>query len=129
MVSLYASFVYGILYASLGALPYEFSQKRGWSKLVGSLPFLAELVGCAIGAGVNISNQRFYLRKFEANDHRPVPEARLPPMMSGSLFLVSGLFIFAWTAQADAHWLAPVIGVILLGERQVHHERGSLDRG
>ncbi|KAI7666716.1 MFS general substrate transporter, partial [Hortaea werneckii] len=115
LVALYASFVYGILYASLAAFPIEFEEARGWNKVVGALPFLAMLLGVIIGAGANLFNQKFYIKRWRANNCRPVPEARLPPMMAGSLFFVAGLFMFAWTSSPSIHWIAPCIGIVLLG--------------
>lgn len=115
LVALYASFVYGILYASLAAFPVIFQENRGWNKVVGALPFLAMLLGVILGSAANLLNQKFYLKRWEANNRRPVPEARLPPMMGGSLFFVAGLFILAWTSPPDIHWIAPCIGIVLLG--------------
>ncbi|KAF2760610.1 MFS multidrug transporter [Pseudovirgaria hyperparasitica] len=115
LVALYASFVYGILYANLGAFPYVFEELRGWNQVVGALPFLALLVGILFGAVANILNQKYYIKKFIANGRRAVPEARLPPMMMGSVVFAAGLFIFAWTADPKFHWIAPVIGATLVG--------------
>lgn len=115
LMALYASFCYGILYASLGALPYEFETIRGWNKLVGALPFLAMLLGVIAASGLNILNTKFYVKKMEQNNGRPVPEARLPPMMLGSILFVTGLFTFAWTGDKDIPWIAPCIGIFLLG--------------
>jgi len=115
LVAMYASFVYGILYASLAAFPIEFEEVRGWNQVVGALPFLATLLGVLLGACANLLNQKFYIKRFIANNRRPVPEARLPPMMVGSVIFTAGLFIFAWTSQATTFWLAPCIGIVLLG--------------
>ncbi|KAL1386458.1 MFS multidrug transporter [Phyllosticta capitalensis] len=114
-VALYASFVYGILYAQLAAFPVVFEEQRGWNKVVGALPFLAILTGILIGAVANIFNQKYYFKKLSANNFKPVPEARLPPMMLGSVFLASGLFIFGWTASPRFHWIAPIIGCACVG--------------
>ena len=115
LVALYASFVYGLLYGNLAAFPLIFEQERGWNPLVGSLPFLGLLIGIILGGGINVLNQRFYISKFKANDDKPVPEARLPPQMLGSIFFAAGCFIIAWTSPRQYHWIAPVIGTVLLG--------------
>lgn len=116
LMALYASFVYGILYLSLSSFPIVFEEVRGWNLLVGSLPFLALLVGVFIGAVGNVLNQKFYLARFKANNNKPVPEARLPPMMFGSIVFAAGLFIFGWTGyRRDIHWIGPVIGAALIG--------------
>jgi MFS family permease len=115
LVAIYASFVYAILYANLAAFPIVFQEQRGWNPLVGSLPFLAVLIGILIGACGNLLNQKHYAAAFKANKNRPVPEARLPPMMIGSVVFSAGLFIFAWTADPKFPWIAPCIGAALLG--------------
>lgn len=62
-----------------------------------------------------ISNNKFYIRKFETNGNKAVSEARLPPMMIGSIFFAAGLFIFGWTSYENIFWLAPVIGLVSMG--------------
>lgn len=108
-VALYASFVYGILYLNLASFPIEFQEERGWNMVVGALPFLALLVGILIGAVVNVTNQRFYVKRFKANNNRPVPEARLPPMMLGSIFFAAGMFIFGWTSPRHTFWPGAIL--------------------
>lgn len=114
-VSLYASFVYGVLYANLASFPLEFQEERGWNQVVGALPFLALFIGILLGGAANVLNQRFYNRKFLANANKAVPEARLPPMMFGSIFFTAGLFLFGWTSEKSIPWIAPCIGAVLMG--------------
>lgn len=115
LVALYASFVYGILYLSLASFPVVYQEVRGWNQVVGALPFLAYLVGILFGAAINLANQRFYISRFKANNNRPVPEARLPPMMLGSVFFTAGLFIFGWTGQKQIHWFPSMVGATCMG--------------
>ncbi|KAL5045767.1 hypothetical protein BDW71DRAFT_208031 [Aspergillus fruticulosus] len=115
LVALYASFVYGILYLSLASFPVVFQELRGWNQVVGALPFLAYLVGILFGAGINLANQKFYISRFKANNNRPVPEARLPPMMLGSVVFAAGLFIFGWTSQLDIYWFPSMVGGACMG--------------
>jgi hypothetical protein len=61
------------------------------------------------------SNNKFYILKFKENNNKAVPEARLPPMMIGSVFFAAGLFIFGWTSPAHLFWLAPCIGLFCMG--------------
>ncbi|MCJ1479070.1 hypothetical protein MMC13_007754 [Lambiella insularis] len=114
-VSCYNSFVYGLLYANLAAFPLEFEEERGWNQFVGTLPFLGTLIGIIFGGLANILNAKFYIKRFHANGNKPVPEARLPPMMVGSVFFAAGLFLFAWTSGKNTPWIGPVIGTVLLG--------------
>ncbi|KAF7956899.1 hypothetical protein EAE96_004223 [Botrytis aclada] len=115
LMVLYASFVYGILYLCLAAIPVQFALARGYGPVTSELPFLALLLGTIFGGTANILNNKFYTCKFEANDNQPVPEARLPPMMIGSIFFAAGLFIFGWTSAPSIHWVAPCIGLVFMG--------------
>ncbi|KAK2784519.1 hypothetical protein FQN52_008940 [Onygenales sp. PD_12] len=115
LVAIYASFVYGILYLSLSSFPIAFQEVRGWNQVVGHLPFLGLLTGMLIGCALNLYNQKFYLKKFYANNRRAVPEARLPPMMVGSIFFSAGLFIFGWTSHPTTPWIAQLIGTSSMG--------------
>ena len=115
LVALYASFVYGLIYANLAAFPLEFEEERGWNLLVGALPFLALLVGILLGGSTNILNQRYYNRRFAANGNKAVPEARLPPMMAGSVVFAGGMFLFGWTSSKSIHWIAPCVGAAMMG--------------
>ena len=83
-----------ILYASIESVAFEYSQLRGWGPVVSQLPFLALLLGCLVAAAANIYNNIYYGKKLAANHFRPVPEARLPPMMYGGFAFSAGLFLF-----------------------------------
>lgn len=113
-MALYASFCYGILYMQLGAIPIIFGEVRGWSLLVAELPFLSILIGCVLGAGINVVNQIFYNKAYHANGDRAVPERRLPPMMIGAVLFSGGQFMVGWTSSPSIPWIVPVIGLVLL---------------
>ncbi|KAL1954660.1 hypothetical protein VTO42DRAFT_854 [Malbranchea cinnamomea] len=115
LVALYASFCYGILYLNLSSFPIIFQDERGWNKVVGALPFLANFVGIIIAAFVNVFNQKFYLAKYKANNNRPVPEARLPPMMAGSVLFAASHFIIGWTSSRTIPWITTCIGASCMG--------------
>jgi hypothetical protein len=115
LVALYASFCYGILYLNLASFPIMFQDERGWNQVIGALPFLALFVGILFAAAANLVNQKFYVAKLRANNMRPVPEARLPPMMAGSVFFASSLFIMGWTSDREIPWIATCIGAACMG--------------
>lgn len=115
LVACYASFVYGIVYLMLAAIPIQFGEERGWGPVVSETPFLGILLGALLGGAANILNNTFYTRRFKANGNKAVPEARLPPMMVGSVFFAAGMFIFGWCSDPSIFWLAPVFGTVCLG--------------
>lgn len=109
------------------AFPIEFQETRGWNAVVGSLPFVGVLLGCFIGAAVNMWCNRFYLSRLKANDNKPVPEARLFPMMIGGVVLTASLFLFGWTSKRDIHWIGPCFGALLLGSSFIMIFQGALN--
>lgn len=83
-----------ILYASLESFALEYGLLRGRGPVVSQLPFLALLLGCLFAAAGNIFNNIYYGKKLVANHSKPVPEARLPPMMVGGFAFSASLFLF-----------------------------------
>ncbi|KAF4335197.1 major facilitator superfamily transporter [Fusarium beomiforme] len=105
-----------ILYASLESFALEYGRFRGWGPVVSQLPFLSLLIGCLFAAAANIFNNIYYGKKLVANHFKPVPEARLPPMMGGGFAFSAGLFLFGWTSveHVSSPWPS-IIGVFLTG--------------
>lgn len=117
LIALYASFIYGVFYASLASFPIIFQDDRGWNPLIGSLPFLALLLGIILGSGLNVLNQVFFYnpRLVSRGTEKAIPEARLPPMMLGSVLFAGGLFLLGWTSHPRFHWCIPATGALLVG--------------
>lgn len=114
-IAFYASFVYALLYLTLEVFPIVFEEDRGWSPVVGSLPFLGLFVGVLAAVFINLANQPRYARISDAAKGRPVPEARLAPMAIGGVLFAIGLFWFGWTANPKIHWISPVLAAVFIG--------------
>jgi len=114
-IALYASFVFGILYMTLQFFPIVYQHNRGWSTVVGSLPFAALFVGVLVALFINLANQPRYARAVEASGGKPVPEARLMPMAIGGFIFVVGLFTFGWTADPKIHWGPSIVAAGFIG--------------
>jgi len=114
-IAIYASFVYALLYMTLEVFPIVFEQNRGWPAVSSTTPFLALFVGVLSAVVINLGNQPRYARIVDANGGKPVPEARLAPMVVGGVLFVIGLFWFGWTANPDIFWLSPVIAAAFIG--------------
>jgi hypothetical protein len=100
---------------SLEWLPIVFEDVRGYQPVVASLPFIALFLGVLGAMGLNLGAQPYYHRAVNANGGKSVPEARLPPIMSGSFFFCGGLFWFGWTSPAHYHWILPCLGLVCIG--------------
>lgn len=91
-ISLYMSFIYGLVYALLEAYPYVFQGTYGMNDGVSGLPFLGLLLGLFLALGFILSQQGSYARKLAANNNKPIPEWRLVPPVVGAFVFPVGLF-------------------------------------
>lgn len=92
LVTLYMSFIYGLMYALLGAYPVVFSGIHGMSLGVGSLPFIGLMIGEFIGGVYMLVDMQVYVKKLVRNADIPVPEWRLPPCVVGGVVFAAGMF-------------------------------------
>lgn len=116
LLSIYMSFIYGLLYLFLTAYPIVFQRIHGFSPGVGGLPFFGMIIG-QLSAGLFIVlRQPSYQKKLAANNDRPIPEWRLPEVIIGGVAFSLGLFWFGWSGyRADIHWIVPTLSGLLTG--------------
>jgi DHA1 family multidrug resistance protein-like MFS transporter len=115
--SVYAAFIYGLLYLFLTAYPKIFQGVYGMSAGVSGLPELGAVLGCAItGVIMVVFRQKAYLQKLEANNNVPVPEWRMIEAMYGAVLFAGGLFWLGWSGyKSSVHWIVPIIGGVVTG--------------
>ncbi|MCJ1366390.1 hypothetical protein MMC16_005518 [Acarospora aff. strigata] len=115
-ISLYMSFVYGLVYALLAAYPYVFEQIHGMTPGVAGLTFIGLITGVLLALGFILSQHVTYRRKLVENNNVPVPEWRLRPTILGAPVFAVGLFWFGWTGfTSKIHWAAPAAAGIFIG--------------
>jgi hypothetical protein len=114
-IAFYASFVFALLYTTLEVFPIVYSEHRGWSPVVSSLPFLSLFVGVLGALCINLANQPRYARIVERAGGKPVPEGRLAPMVVGACIFAIGLWWFGWTADPPTPWASSVVAAGLIG--------------
>lgn len=117
LITLYNSFIYGLLYLFLTAVPMVFLVEYRFKSGVAELPYLAMLIGVFIGGVICILFERRFNRVMHSNGGKPVPEERLPPMMIGSVLFAGGLFWLGWAGSFPerVHWIVPTIGTSFIG--------------
>lgn len=115
-LTIYMSFIYGLLYLFLTAYPLVFQGVHGMNPGVGGLPFFGMMVGIFIVAGYIVWDARKYNKKLAANNGIPVPEWRLPPVIVGGMLFSAGLFWFGWTGfTRSIHWIVPTLSGLFTG--------------
>lgn len=92
LISLYMSFIYGLVYALLEAYPVVFEQVYGMSPGISGLMFIGLIIGILLALGFILSQHRAYTSKLAENNNIPVPEWRLRPTMIGAPIFTIGLF-------------------------------------
>ncbi|RAH50603.1 MFS transporter [Aspergillus brunneoviolaceus CBS 621.78] len=116
LVTLYMSFIYGLMYALLSAYPVVFQEIHGMNLGVGSLPFIGLIIGEFAGGAYVLMSQGSYTKKLIANGDVPVPEWRLPPAIVGGAAFTIGLFWYGWTGWTQSiHWMAPTASGVFTG--------------
>ena len=98
-LSIYMSFIYGLLYLFLTAYPLVFVGVHGFTSGQSGLTFFGMITGQLLAGAAVILMQPWYNRKLEGNRGLPIPEWRLPNMMAGGVSFAIGIFWFGWYAH------------------------------
>jgi hypothetical protein len=115
MITLYMSLIYGIIYGFFEVFPVSFQEERGYNLGVGSLPFLAVLVGVILGCLVIAYITRTRIARVMQETGAMVPEERLIPMIIGGGLLPIGLFWFAWTSSPNISPWPQIVSAVPIG--------------
>ncbi|KAI0077547.1 MFS polyamine transporter [Panus rudis PR-1116 ss-1] len=116
LLGVYMAFIYGLLYLFLTTIPGIFEGVYHERVGIAGLHYIALGVGLTGASQINArSMDKIYMYFKKKNGGNGRPEFRLPPMFPGTILLPAGLFITGWTARADVHWIAPDIGIALVG--------------
>ena len=116
LITIYMSFIYGILYLFLTAYPLVFQGVHKIKPGVAGLPFFGMVVGIFLVAAYIIYDSKNYNKKLAANGGIPVPEWRLPPVMLGGALFALGLFWFGWSGyKASVPWIVPTLSGLFTG--------------
>ena len=92
LVSLYMSFIYGLVYCLLEAYPYVFEEIYGFAPGFSGLPSIGLIIGQVLGCGFILSQHATYVKKLVENKNVPVPEWRLVPTLLGAPVFTIGIF-------------------------------------
>ncbi|CAG8958175.1 hypothetical protein HYFRA_00000527 [Hymenoscyphus fraxineus] len=116
LLSIYMSFIYGLLYLFLTAYPIVFQQIHGMKPGVSGLPYFGMIIGMLIAGVYIILTQPSYNRKLLANNNVVIPEWRLPPVIAGGISFTIGVFWFGWSGYKESiHWIVPTLSGLFTG--------------
>ncbi|WWC63519.1 uncharacterized protein I303_106122 [Kwoniella dejecticola CBS 10117] len=116
-VTMYMSFVYGVVYLLFEAYPFVFVYNHGFNALQNGLCFLGFFTGGVICVVLfmTIIEPRFQRYAKRVAPLPPAPEKRLELCVISGWSLVIAMFWFGWTSYSSIHWISPVIAGGLIG--------------
>lgn len=116
LMSIYAAFVYGILYLLYTTLTFVFEQNYGFSPGETGLTYIGSGVGMFLGLfGVMGASDRLLKSKAAKHGGEMKPEYRLLPLMACGWLMPVGIFIYGWTIEYSVQWAVPLFGTLLFG--------------
>ncbi|ODO11081.1 hypothetical protein I350_01683 [Cryptococcus amylolentus CBS 6273] len=116
-VTMYMSFVYGVVYLLFEAFPFVFEQNHGFNAGEEGLAFLGFFSGgcAAVIFFVTVIEPRFLRHAKAVAPEAPRPEMRLELCVISGISLVIALFWFGWTSYSSIHWISPVLAGAFIG--------------
>jgi len=112
--ALYVALIYGIYYSFFECFPVVYIDGYGFSLGQQGLLYLSIFIGISVGLVMYFTWLRITWEPAVATWNIGPPERRLIPALFASFLLPIGIFLFAWTATPDIHWVVPTIGIVLL---------------
>lgn len=114
--SLFTSVVYGYLYLLFTSITEVFEDYYNFSTDMVGLVYLGlgvgSLIGMAYFSGLSDRHIKSQAIKYGGGLK---PEYRLHVLPVGAITMPIGFFIYGWTAQYHTHWIAPLIGMAVIG--------------
>lgn len=116
LLSLYMSFVAGLLYLLFTTISTVFVDTYHWSAELTGLAYLGVGLGflCSLVIVARTSDATI-LKLSKHNNGVYEPEMRLPACIFFGMFIPISLFWYGWTADKHVHWMAPIIGLAPFG--------------
>lgn len=121
---IYVGLAYAYLYILFTSLTPLFMRIYHFNTVNAGLTFLGLGVGSMIGvAYFSASSDKYMKKKAAIAKEQGIvdlaeimkPEYRLPPLRIGAILLPIGFFIYGWTAEYKTHWIAPILGTMVIG--------------
>lgn len=117
--TLWSAFAVGTVYLFTQSIEQVFVGLYGWTPSQAGYIQTAVVIGICLGWNSTMLSKKLYFASAQYNEETPgtpVPEARLYMSTIGSLVGVTGgMFVYGWTSYPDIPWIAPAIGLAMVG--------------
>ena len=113
-LALFCAFVFGLIFLLYTTFPAVFELQYGFSPGVSGLSYLGIGIGMLVGL-ILFSILSDKILKKKTGSENAKPEYRLPLMIWFAPLTPVGFFWYGWSAQAQTHWIVPIIGTAFIG--------------
>ncbi|CAG8909173.1 unnamed protein product [Penicillium egyptiacum] len=121
--TMWSAFTVGVLFIFTQSVELGFMELYDWDVSATGYVQCSIVIGECIGWFLNFISRSLYFASASRNKEfpgKPIPEARLCMAILGGVFgLSGGMFTYAWTSNTDLPWIAPAIGLGLVGAGSV----------
>lgn len=121
--TLWSAFTVGALFLFTQSVEQVFVGLYDWTAAQTGFVQCAIVIGELLGWTANLLSRKFYFDSASRNTEVPgvpIPEARLYLAVIGGVFGISGgMFTYAWTSYPNFPWIAPTIGLAMVGAGSV----------
>jgi MFS family permease len=117
--TVWSAFMVGTVYLFTQSVEQVFAGLYGWTASQAGYVQVAVVIGECIGWVGALISAKFYFASASRNQEvpgSPIPEARLYMSLIGSFVGVTGgMFVYGWTSYPFLPWIAPAIGLVMVG--------------
>lgn len=119
VAALWPAFSLGSIYLFTDSVTLVYRELYGWTSIHSGYGQASVVIGEILGTGLSLSTNRWYMASASRNTEvpgTPIPEARLYAAIIGGFFGVTGgMFVYAWAAYPNIHWMAMTVGLGMVG--------------
>ncbi|EME47902.1 hypothetical protein DOTSEDRAFT_69738 [Dothistroma septosporum NZE10] len=117
--TVWSAFSFGTVFLFTQSVEQVFKGLYSWTSYQCGYIQAAVVIGEILGWIVSQYGTKLYLQSAKRNKEcpgTPIPEARLYVAIPGSLFgIAGGMFVYAWTSYPQLPWIAPAVGLCMVG--------------
>ncbi|KAK5045544.1 hypothetical protein LTR84_009162 [Exophiala bonariae] len=117
--TIWSAFMVGTVYLFTQSVEQVFAGLYGWNASQAGYVQAAVVIGECIGWVGALISAKLYFASGSRNQEipgSPIPEARLYMSLVGSFVGVTGgMFVYGWTSYESLPWIAPAIGLAMVG--------------
>ncbi len=115
----WSAFSFGTVFLFTQSAEQVFTELYGWKVWTTGYVQAAIVIGEILGWVASFYGTYVYLNSAPRNTEmpgHPIPEARLYVSVFGSFVgIAGGMFVYAWTSYSYLPWIAPAIGLAMVG--------------